>query len=320
VTALHKEALRDAIEADAEAHRALLAGADARPALRRAAERYRVSWENAPPRSFGRLVGYAKASILAGDDPGPYVREALGPDAGSPAAAWAVALGALAEGDDALAARAADGMRTGDDAPPFERAAAAVAALAAGDRAAYRGAVAAIVADFEARAKHLTGVAIADTALVLERLAERRLMAVHPTSPVLPAVSDERAILTGTRVWAVVGCSPDPRRDSHRIAALLQRRGHRVIPVNPRADGEILGERVYGRLADVPVPVEVVDVFRRAQLAGAHVDEAVAVGASAVWMQLGVIDHAAAARGRAAGLRVVMDRCPAIELPRLGLD
>jgi uncharacterized protein len=325
VTALHEDAMREAIAADGEAQRALLAGADAREPLGRAARAYRASWEAAPPRSFGRLVGYAKASILAGDDPAPYVREVLGgadglPFAGSPAAAWAVALAALADGDDAVAARAAQGMRTGEDAPPFERAAAAVAALAAGDRDAYRGAAAAIVADFEDRAKHLTGVAIADTALVLERLAERRLMAVHPASPVLPAVSDERAVLTGTRVWAVVGCSPDPSRDSHRIAALLQRRGRRVIPVNPTVDGEILGERVYARLADVPLQVEVVDVFRRAELAGVHVDEAVAVGASAVWMQLGVIDHAAAGRGRAAGLRVVMDRCPAIELPRLGLD
>ena len=145
MTALHKEALGEAIEADAEAHRALLAGADARPALRRAAERYRLSWENAPPRSFGRLVGYAKASVLAGDDPAPYVREAL-PAPDSPAAWWAVALAALAERDDTLAASAATGMRTGDDAPPFARAAAAVAAIAAGDRPAYREAVAAIVA------------------------------------------------------------------------------------------------------------------------------------------------------------------------------
>jgi predicted CoA-binding protein len=127
---------------------------------------------------------------------------------------------------------------------------------------------------------------------------------------------DVRSILTGTRVWAVVGCSPDPGRDSHRIAALLQRRGYRVIPVNPAAD-EILGERCYASLHDVDEPVEVVDVFRRSSEAGAHVDEAIAIGARAVWMQLGVIDEAAAARARAAGLRVVMDRCPAIELPKL---
>ena len=121
------------------------------------------------------------------------------------------------------------------------------------------------------------------------------------------------------RTWAVVGLSPDPRRDSHRIAALLQRRGHRVVPVNPRAD-EVLGERAYPSLADVPseVGVEVVDVFRRSALAGAHVDEAIAAGASAAWLQLGVVDEAAGARARTAGLAVVMDRCPAIELARLG--
>jgi len=127
---------------------------------------------------------------------------------------------------------------------------------------------------------------------------------------------DIRALLTETATWAVVGCSPDARRDSHRIAALLQRRGFRVIPVNPAA-GEILGERAYPTLADVPEPVDVVDVFRRSDQAGAHVDEAIAIGARGVWLQLGVVDQAAAERARAAGLRVVMDRCPAIELPRL---
>ncbi len=127
---------------------------------------------------------------------------------------------------------------------------------------------------------------------------------------------DVREVLTGTRVWAVVGCSPDPGRDSHRIAALLQRRGYRVIPVNPNAE-EVLGERAYPSVRDIPEKVDVVDVFRRAEEAGAHVDEAIATGAEAVWMQLGVIDEEAAARARAAGLAVVMDRCPAIEIPRL---
>lgn len=125
-----------------------------------------------------------------------------------------------------------------------------------------------------------------------------------------------RRLLTETRTWAVIGCSPDPHRDSHRIARLLQRHGLRVIPVNPAA-GEILGERCYPRLSAIREPVDVVDIFRRAELAGAHVDEAIAIGAGAVWMQLGVIDAAAAQRARAAGLAVVMDRCPAIELPRL---
>ena len=127
---------------------------------------------------------------------------------------------------------------------------------------------------------------------------------------------DIRFALEQTRTWAVVGCSPDPGRDSHRIAALLQRRGFRVIPVNPAAS-EILGERCYASVGEIGEPVDVVDVFRRASEAGAHVDEAIASGAKAVWLQLGVIDEDAAARAREAGLRVVMDRCPAIELPRL---
>jgi len=316
VTALHEDAMRDAIAADGDAHRALLAGESAREPLRRAAERYRASWEAAPPGSFGRLVGYAKASVLAGENPVAYVRDQLGPDDRSPPACWARALAYLADGNDARAARAADGMRAGSDA--FGRAADAVAALAAGDRDTYAAAIRAIVEDFEGRDEHLTGVPIADTALVLERLAERRLMAAHPSSPLLPPVDDVRAILTGTRTWAVVGCSPDPARDSHRIAAMLKRRGYRVIPVNPMAT-EILGERCYPSLGAVSEAVEVVDVFRRASAAGAHVDEAIEVGARAVWMQLGVVDEQAAERGRAAGLRVVMDRCPAIELPRLGL-
>jgi predicted CoA-binding protein len=133
------------------------------------------------------------------------------------------------------------------------------------------------------------------------------------------AVADEiRTLLSETRIWAVVGCSPDPGRDSHHVARLLQRQGFRVIPVNPHAE-EILGERCYPSLAEVPPSerVEVVDIFRRADQAGQHVDEAIAIGARGVWMQLGVIDHAAAQRARAAGLLVVMDRCPAIEFPRL---
>ena len=127
---------------------------------------------------------------------------------------------------------------------------------------------------------------------------------------------DIRFALEQTQTWAVVGCSPDPYRDSNRIAALLQSRGFRVIPVNPNAD-EILGERCVASVHDIEEPVDVVDVFRRSSEAGAHVDEAIAIGAKAVWLQLGVIDPAAAERARAAGLRVVMDRCPAIELPRL---
>ncbi|MET0603184.1 MAG: CoA-binding protein [Baekduia sp.] len=129
---------------------------------------------------------------------------------------------------------------------------------------------------------------------------------------------DIHALLTTTRTWAVVGCSPDPGRDSHRIAAMLQQRGFTIVPVNPSAS-EILGERCYPTVSAIPpeLHVEVVDVFRRSEAAGAHVDEAIAIGAKGVWLQLGVIDVEAAKRARHAGLRVVMDRCPAIELPRL---
>jgi predicted CoA-binding protein len=127
-----------------------------------------------------------------------------------------------------------------------------------------------------------------------------------------------RGLLTETKTWAVVGCSPVPARDSHRVARFLQERGFRVIPVNPEVD-EVLGERCYPTLSAIPASenVEVVDIFRRSELAGDHVDEAIAIGAKGVWLQLGVIDGAAAARAQAAGLSVVMDRCPAIELPRI---
>jgi uncharacterized protein len=128
-------------------------------------------------------------------------------------------------------------------------------------------------------------------------------------------MGDIEFILRNLRTWAVVGCSPDPRRDSHRIAALLMREGFSVIPVNPAVD-EVLGERCHPVLPDGQ-GIEVVDLFRRSSAVSAHVDEAIAIGAKAVWMQLGVIDHDAAERARAAGLRVVVDRCPAIELPRL---
>lgn len=120
-----------------------------------------------------------------------------------------------------------------------------------------------------------------------------------------------------TTTWAVVGCSPDPGRTSHRIAAYLQGEGYRIIPVNPRAEGEILGERVHPDLASIDEHVDVVDIFRRSHLAGKVVDQAIAIGAGAVWLQLGVIDEQAAERATAAGLDVVMDTCPAREFPGL---
>ena len=138
-------------------------------------------------------------------------------------------------------------------------------------------------------------------------------------APAPHATADDiRTILETTTTWAVVGCSDDPSRASHRVAAQLKGWGFRVLPVNPTLD-EVLGERCWPSLDAIPSEegVEVVDVFRRSDQAGAHVDEAVAIGASAVWLQLGVIDEEAAARARAAGLRVVMDRCPLIERPRL---
>src|ERR1700686_2525144 len=136
-----------------------------------------------------------------------------------------------------------------------------------------------------------------------------------------------RDILLGVRTIAVVGASPRPHRPSHGVMRYLQRHGYRTIPVNPFAcdgDREILGERCYASLADIPVdllgPVDMVDIFRRSAAAGTAVDDAIAIGAKVVWMQLGVVDAAAAARAEAAGIKMVMDRCPAIEIPRLGLS
>lgn len=130
-----------------------------------------------------------------------------------------------------------------------------------------------------------------------------------------------RGILEGARTIAVVGASPRRDRPSHRVMAYLQRHGYRTIPVNPNAaGGTILGEAVYAALADVPEAIDMVDVFRRTEAAGEAVDAAIAKGAKFVWMQLGVRDDRAAARAEAHGIAVVMNRCPAIEIPRLGLS
>ncbi|WP_137990684.1 CoA-binding protein [Streptomyces vilmorinianum] len=126
-----------------------------------------------------------------------------------------------------------------------------------------------------------------------------------------------RKILTATGdTWAVVGLSSNQARAAYGVAAVLQRFGKRIVPVHPKAE-TVHGEQGYASLADIPFPVDVVDVFVNSEHAGQIADEAVAVGAKAVWFQLGVIDEAAYARTREAGLDMVMDRCPAIEIPRL---
>jgi predicted CoA-binding protein len=129
-----------------------------------------------------------------------------------------------------------------------------------------------------------------------------------------------RTILTTHRTWAVVGASPDPSRPAHFVPKYLQQRGYRIVPVNPEYAGEeLFGERCYPTLLDVPddVAIDVVDLFRRSHLVGPHVDEAIAVRAKAVWMQVGIVNEEAAARARDAGIAVVMDRCPKVEIPTL---
>lgn len=131
-----------------------------------------------------------------------------------------------------------------------------------------------------------------------------------------------RDVLARVQTIAVVGWSPKPERASHGVAAFLARRGYRVIPVNPGQAGQMaLGEVVRASLSEIEGPVDMVDIFRRSEEVGPVVDEALRVlpGLAAIWMQLGVVDEAAAARARAEGVTVVMDRCPAIEIPRLGL-
>ncbi|WP_288459507.1 CoA-binding protein [uncultured Sphingomonas sp.] len=136
----------------------------------------------------------------------------------------------------------------------------------------------------------------------------------------LTADADIKALLEEVRTIALVGASDRPDRPSYGVMATLQSHGYRVIPVNPQITGEhVHGEFVFRDLSQLGDPIDMVDIFRRSSAVGEVVDEAIAIGAKAVWMQLGVIDQAAAARAEAAGLKVVMDRCPAIDLPRLGV-
>jgi len=137
----------------------------------------------------------------------------------------------------------------------------------------------------------------------------------------LTSDQDIRDLLTSARTIAVVGASDRPSRPSYGVMRVLQDHGYRVLPVNPQITGEhVLGEFVWRDLSQIGLPIDIVDIFRRPEAAGDAVDQAIFVGAKAVWMQLGVINEEAAARAEAAGLKVVMDRCPAIEIRRLGLQ
>ena len=136
----------------------------------------------------------------------------------------------------------------------------------------------------------------------------------------LTAPEDIAQLLTETRTIALVGASDRPDRPSYNVMRVLQEWGYRVLPVNPQITGEhVHGEYVWRDLAQIGEPIDMVDIFRRPLAAGEAVDEAIAAGAKSVWLQIGVINHDAAARAEAAGLKVVMDRCPAIDLPRLNI-
>ena len=136
----------------------------------------------------------------------------------------------------------------------------------------------------------------------------------------MPLTSDQdiAELLANTRTIALVGASDRPDRPSYGVMRFLQSHGYRVFPVNPQITGEhVHGEYVWRELSQIGEPIDMVDIFRRPQAAGEAVDEAIAAGAKSVWLQIGVINEEAAARAEAAGLKVVMDKCPKIEIPRL---
>ena len=139
---------------------------------------------------------------------------------------------------------------------------------------------------------------------------------------IMPLTTDAAIaeLLTSARTIAMVGASDRPDRPSHGVMAFLQDHGYRVIPVNPAISGQqLLGEQVRDSLGQLGVPVDIVDIFRRSDAVGPIVDEAIRIGAKAIWMQLGVVNPQAAARAEAAGLQVVMNRCPKIEIGKLGI-
>ena len=127
-----------------------------------------------------------------------------------------------------------------------------------------------------------------------------------------PADEEIKEILEKNKVVAVVGLSPKPERDSHKVAKYLQDHGYRIVPVRPKAK-EILGEQAYASLKDIPFPVEVVDIFRKVDAIPGIVDEAIDIGAKVVWMQLGLAENQSAQKAREAGLQVVMNKCLKIE-------
>ena len=138
----------------------------------------------------------------------------------------------------------------------------------------------------------------------------------------MPLTSDQdlTELLQGAKTIALVGASDRPDRASYGVMKFLQDHGYRVFPINPRITGEhVHGEFIWRELAQIGEPIDIVDIFMRSENVGPIVDEAIAVGAKAIWMQLGVIDEAAAAKAEAAGLKVVMDHCPKIEIARLGI-
>jgi hypothetical protein len=184
----HLDLLMEAIAKESQGHSALLAGdtVAAEQQMREASRLYRDSWELAPPGSYGRLVGMLKAAVIAGaaETEAEYVRGQIGDPGESAPAHYALALAALVLEDDGAALAAAEGMEGAS--PAFDRTASAIVALSQRDGDRYAEAVASIVEDFEGREEHLTGVAIADTALALDRLAQVRGMACAPASPLMP--------------------------------------------------------------------------------------------------------------------------------------
>src|SRR5918993_901138 len=138
----------------------------------------------------------------------------------------------------------------------------------------------------------------------------------------MPLTRDEdiAELLSNTRTIAMIGASDRPDRPSYGVMKFLQTHGYRVLPVNPQITGEhVHGEFIWRELSQIGEPIDLVDIFRRPQAAGEAVDEAIEAGAKAVWMQIGVVNEEAAARAEQAGLKVVMNRCPKIEIPRLNI-